>query len=122
MSYILIRILQSVVLFFCSGLFRGLRSCNIAGTIGELRWSGNLVAFMDTMLQIALVSKDTRLLFVPTSLDEVVIDCKEHREIIGKLAENETVPVYYFKDSNIIKYVTIFYKAKIFVIKIIILT
>lgn len=58
---------------------------------------------MDTVLQMALVHRDTRLLYVPTGVDTVVINYKEFRETVENLAEDETVPVYYFKDANIIK-------------------
>lgn len=85
------------------GLFRGVQFCHVTGTVGQIRWNNNYVTFMDSMLQILVTQMDSRLLFVPVSIEKVIINYKRHQEIVEKLTENETVPVYFLKNLNIVK-------------------
>jgi fatty acid synthase len=63
-----------------------------AGRSGNIRWCNNWVAFMDNMLQTDILSEDTRGLFVPTSLQKLTIDTKQHIAILHSLAaENNEV-------------------------------
>ncbi|KAF5284901.1 hypothetical protein FQA39_LY16856 [Lamprigera yunnana] len=80
-----------------SGLFNGIKSCNLSATKGIIEWNGNWTAFMDNMLQMKILGTDTRNLYVPTSIDEVSIDVNIHRKMQNK------IPVYVNKDADIIK-------------------
>jgi len=54
--------------------------------MGKIRWCNNWVAFMDNMLQTHILSEDTRGLFVPTSLQKLTIDTKQHNSLLQSLA------------------------------------
>ncbi|XP_011313294.1 fatty acid synthase [Fopius arisanus] len=72
-----------------SGLFRAIKSANLDGTKGTIRWNSNWVAFMDNMLQMRLLGLDTRNLLVPTRIQKLVIDTKEHSRQIRSLPYDE---------------------------------
>lgn len=61
----------------------------ITGTIGRITWVNNFVAFMDTMLQMQILQEDTRGLFVPTSIQKLVINTKKHFGVIQKLEKEK---------------------------------
>lgn len=54
-------------------------------TQGEIKWSNDWVAFMDNMLQIKILAVDTRQLYVPTSIAQLVIDPEMHLKKIESL-------------------------------------
>ncbi|KAL1110578.1 hypothetical protein AAG570_008106 [Ranatra chinensis] len=83
------------------GLFRGLAKADEAGVNGRIQWRNNWVPFMDNMLQMILLSGDTRGLFVPTYIERVVIDPKKHTNIVNSLPD-DTVPVYANKEMELI--------------------
>lgn len=54
---------------------------------------------MDNMLQLQILQFDTRGLFVPTSLQKLVIDVSEHINMLSSLdEENPEYPVYVYKE------------------------
>ncbi|KMQ81824.1 fatty acid synthase [Lasius niger] len=61
-----------------SGWFRGLKSASISGNKGHIAWESNWVTFMDTMLQLHILGYDTRDLYVPTSIQKLVINPALH--------------------------------------------
>jgi len=61
-----------------SGWFRGLKSASISGKNGHVIWRNNWVSFMDTMLQMQIITYDTRDLYVPTSIQKLVINPMLH--------------------------------------------
>jgi len=61
-----------------SGEFRGLKSASVSGKKGHIIWRNNWVTFMDTMLQMHIIGYDTRDLYVPTSIQKLVIDPMLH--------------------------------------------
>ncbi|CAH2232242.1 jg2964 [Pararge aegeria aegeria] len=72
------------------GIFRSIIGSNIEGTRGRLAWSNNWVAFMDCMLQMRIVSQDTRGLFVPTRIQKLCIDANMHYDAISKMNPDST--------------------------------
>jgi hypothetical protein len=69
--------------------------CSAAGQAGKIHWRNNWVAFMDNMLQLDILSEDTRGLFVPTSLEKLTINAKQHVAVVQALAaESEEVGEY----------------------------
>lgn len=72
-----------------SGLFRSIKSATFDGTKGTIRWNSNWVAFMDNMLQMKLLGLDTRGLLVPTRIQKLVIDTKEHSRQIRSMPFDE---------------------------------
>uniref|UniRef100_A0A8D8UL46 Fatty acid synthase n=1 Tax=Cacopsylla melanoneura TaxID=428564 RepID=A0A8D8UL46_9HEMI len=86
------------------GLFRSLNVADASGTQGRIRWHNNWVAFMDNMLQLQILQYDTRGLFVPTSLQRLVIDVSEHINLLSTLdEENPEYPVFMYKEVEMIK-------------------
>jgi len=61
-----------------SGWFRGLKSVSISGKKGHIIWRNNWVTFMDTMLQMHIIGYDTRDLYVPTSIQKLVVNPMLH--------------------------------------------
>ncbi|XP_011700359.1 PREDICTED: fatty acid synthase-like, partial [Wasmannia auropunctata] len=61
-----------------SGLFRGLKSASISGKKGHIIWRNNWVTFMDNMLQMHIIGYDTRNLYIPTSIQKLVINPMLH--------------------------------------------
>lgn len=56
------------------------------------------------MLQIKILQLDTRLLYVPTNIKKLTIDAKKHLQYVESFGENPVLPVYVYKDADIIRY------------------
>ncbi|XP_067206011.1 fatty acid synthase-like [Linepithema humile] len=77
-----------------AGMFRGLKSLSTTGKQGHIAWLYNWVTFMDNMLQIKILARDTRNLHVPTGIQKLVIDTKFHiQQIRNAAANNYQLPV-----------------------------
>ncbi|XP_050299271.1 fatty acid synthase-like isoform X2 [Anthonomus grandis grandis] len=89
------------------GLFKKIIQCNQAATRGKIQWCDNWIAFMDNMLQMQILSEDTRLLFVPTKISKLTIDPDRHWEQINLLKKGQDVtvdlPVEVYHNSGIIR-------------------
>lgn len=72
-----------------SGLFRSLHSASISGKKGHVEWKNNWVAFLDNILQMKILTLDTRGLFVPTGIRKLIIDTKAHQQYLQSLKTNE---------------------------------
>ncbi|XP_063382180.1 fatty acid synthase-like [Cydia fagiglandana] len=79
-------------------LFRGIKSSDARGTRGELKWEGNWISFMDTIIQYSLIGIDKRILYLPTRLQRVVIDPAAQREAATK----DVVSVQLYRNLNVI--------------------
>ncbi|XP_050353705.1 fatty acid synthase-like [Nymphalis io] len=77
-----------------SGLFRGVLGCNVEGTHGRLAWDENWVTFMDCLLQMKIISEDTRGLFVPTMIERLSIDGHMHYDALSKMNKNQANPSF----------------------------
>lgn len=86
------------------GLFRGIDSYQISKGAGKIKWEGNWIAFIDNMLQTSILQEDSRLLYVPTTIQKVLIDAKKHIQYAGEFGENPLLPVTTSKNSGIIRY------------------
>ncbi|XP_032690865.1 fatty acid synthase-like [Odontomachus brunneus] len=73
-----------------AGLFRCLKSLSVSASRGHIAWMNDWVAFMDNMLQIKILEKDTRSLYVPTGIEKLVIDPKLHMQYL-KNATSEDI-------------------------------
>lgn len=70
-----------------TGPFCALKSSSLKATRGHIAWMKNWAVFMDNMLQLKMLSFDTRSLYVPTGIRKMVINTKFHNEIIRHLTE-----------------------------------
>ncbi|KAJ3652395.1 hypothetical protein Zmor_018364 [Zophobas morio] len=87
-----------------SGFFKAIKQCNVDISIGLVKWENNWSAFMDNMIQMKILSSDTRLLYIPVGINKIIIDPLKHVEIAKSQDEQECIlPVYLNEDSNMIK-------------------
>lgn len=86
-----------------SGVFRGVKQTDNKGIAGELEWIGNWITFIDTMLQFSILGRNTRELYLPTRMQRVLIDPRKHRQVVESVQEGAGVPVYMYRDIDIIK-------------------
>ncbi|XP_076656220.1 fatty acid synthase-like [Halictus rubicundus] len=85
-----------------TGEFQGIESANNRGGNGKLLWT-NWISFMDTMLQITILQKDTRSLHLPTRIQYVAINPVAHMEQVNDLGEDQALPVYCYKNIDVVK-------------------
>nr|XP_050849711.1 fatty acid synthase-like [Vespula vulgaris] len=86
-----------------SGLFQSMRSASVSGNKGHIEWKKNWTAFMDNILQMKILSLDTRGLFVPIGIRKVVIDTKAHQQYLRNLPTDEQyISVRLYKDLDVI--------------------
>ncbi|XP_017769936.1 PREDICTED: fatty acid synthase-like [Nicrophorus vespilloides] len=81
------------------GHFKALHE--VCGNNGLIEWTGNWITFLDNMLQLFIVQKDSRSLYVPTGLDRLVIDAKAHVAEAETLGEQQLIPVELALDGKI---------------------
>jgi len=89
--------------------FRGLKSASISGKNGHIIWRNNWVTFMDTMLQMQIIRYDTRDLYVPTSIQKLVINPMLHNLKLRNAADGveDTTNMDKCKSSSIKKLRTV---------------
>ncbi|KAJ8943746.1 hypothetical protein NQ318_011957 [Aromia moschata] len=85
------------------GIFRGISESDNRGFSGKLKWENNWISFIDTMLQFSILGLDTRELYLPTRLQRILINPKEHLQFVQDLPEGEHVPVYMYRNIGVIK-------------------
>jgi fatty acid synthase len=71
--------------------FQGIRTASNNGIEGELLWAqggGQWVTFLDTMLQMFILSHSTRNLRLPTRIRSLTIDVEQHSTSLIDLEEN----------------------------------
>ena len=56
--------------------FQGLQEALSDGSVGQIKWLGNWISFTDSMLQMAILGKKERGLFLPTFIDYFKCDVK----------------------------------------------
>ena len=56
---------------------------------GKIRWSKNWVTFMDSIIHAWLFLNDTRDLYIPTQIQKLTIDMKQHIAYLQSLDVNE---------------------------------
>ncbi|VVC29836.1 Hypothetical protein CINCED_3A014905 [Cinara cedri] len=83
--------------------FRGVKESDNKGISGKLEWTGNWVTFIDTMLQFSILGLKVKELYLPTRMQRVILDPVKHLEFIESLDENSPVPVYMYRDIDVIK-------------------
>ncbi|XP_067207292.1 fatty acid synthase-like [Linepithema humile] len=88
-----------------SGAFCGLYSASISGSKGHITWTGNWVTFMDNMLQMSIIGKDTRDLYIPTSIEKLVINPALHASKLRDMTseKDKQMPIRLYKEMDVIK-------------------
>ncbi|XP_043471863.1 fatty acid synthase [Leptopilina heterotoma] len=85
------------------GIFQGIKSSDNRAITGNLAWNNDWISYMDTMLQFAILGKNTRDLFLPTRLQYAAINPERHMQLVEKLQENENIPVHHYSNVGIVK-------------------
>ena len=65
-----------------NGVFKSVVEARSDGLKGKVRWDMNWVAFMDCLLQIVIIGKDTRSLVLPTGIQKLTIDTSKHSAMV----------------------------------------
>lgn len=84
-------------------IFQGIKSCDNYGIVGELYWFNQWIPYIDTMLQLSIVSSSHKLMYLPSRLQYAAINPVLHKRLVEELPEDGGLPVYYYKNINIIK-------------------
>ncbi len=83
------------------GAFKSVVEAKSNGLSGKVKWDGNWVAFMDCLMQIYIIGRDTRNLLLPTGIQKMVINPKLHQEMINDTKlENPAFDVTLCKNLN----------------------
>ena len=61
----------------------------ITGERGEIQWTGDWISFIDTMMQMTLLSKQETSLQLPTELAKIAINPERHYAGLWKWTKNE---------------------------------
>ncbi|KAJ4448693.1 hypothetical protein ANN_00083 [Periplaneta americana] len=92
------------------GIFRSIVSADCSGRVGNIRWNNNWVAFMDSMMQMQLLHKDTRALAVPTFIQKLSVDGKKHSAVLSAIMDQNNdeekdilLPVHFYEDVNVVQ-------------------
>lgn len=72
-----------------SGLFQSVHEARADGLCGKIKWNMNWVSFMDCILQLNILQKDSRSLILPTRIQKMRINSREHMALAGKMAEDD---------------------------------
>ncbi|KAI4472195.1 fatty acid synthase [Holotrichia oblita] len=84
------------------GEFRGVTEADNEGNVGKLKWTGNWISYMDTMLQFSILGQNTKELYLPTRLHKAVINPQAQNVVEGG-DDHQLVPVYMYRDIGVIK-------------------
>ena len=68
-----------------SGAFRSVSEARGDGLYGRVKWDLNWIAFMDCLLQINILGKDSRSLILPTRIQKMRINAKDHMQMTASL-------------------------------------
>lgn len=71
------------------GLFKSLTEARADGLCGKVKWNMNWVAFMDCVLQMNILQKDSRSLVLPTRIQRLRINSKEHMAAASKMGNED---------------------------------
>lgn len=84
--------------------FKAMNSFCCSNSTGRVQWNGYWDAFMDAMTHSFVISKETRKLHLPTSVQKVRINAVEHMNYLQSMEQRKRklFDVKYKKDSNTI--------------------
>ena len=79
--------------------FQGLKEANEDGRKGTIKWSGSWISFADSMLQLAILGKKTRGLFLPVRFQAVRCD---PRIFLKSVEETPEMPIVFDPRINVV--------------------
>ncbi|XP_044001648.1 fatty acid synthase-like [Aphidius gifuensis] len=75
--------------YYYTGVFQGIKSCSINKTCGKFIWNNNWITFLDSLIQLKILSVNTENLIIPSSIEKLVIDVKAHEDDICNLSDDD---------------------------------
>lgn len=76
--------------YMYAGEFLGVHTARADGRCGRIEWKkDNWVTFMDAMLQVGILSKDSRSLQLPTGIREIKINAADHLSYLKALRDGD---------------------------------
>ncbi|XP_029176907.1 fatty acid synthase-like [Nylanderia fulva] len=85
-----------------SDIFEGIKSCNCDKTIGELYWFNEWSSYIDSMFQFTVLFDERKLVYI-SGIRYVAIDPVLHKQLVDELPKHSGLPVYYYKNIDVIK-------------------
>ncbi|XP_076272609.1 fatty acid synthase 1 [Rhynchophorus ferrugineus] len=85
------------------GIFKGITESDNRGISGKLRWNNSWISYIDTMLQFAILGDNTRELALPTRIQRVFINPKQHLEEIKNISGEPDVEVNMYRHIGVVK-------------------
>lgn len=84
------------------GIFKSVQQARVDGSHGKIKWvDNNWPAFMDCLLQMSIISNDSRALYLPTSIRKMRINTQQHYEMLDNMDGNAPVfDVQVFKELD----------------------
>ena len=79
--------------------FQGLKEATEDGRKGTIKWSGSWISFADAMLQLAIIGKKTRGLFLPVRFQAVRCD---PRILLKAVEETPDMPIVFDHRINVV--------------------
>ncbi|GBN00720.1 Fatty acid synthase [Araneus ventricosus] len=81
--------------------FQGLVKADLEGNKGLLKWTGDWVVFLDTMLQVSILGSPKRALCLPTRIQNIKIDPILQKTVVNSaLKEYNGLPVFHEKNTK----------------------
>lgn len=68
-------------------LFRTITECRYDGMDAQIKWKNNWMAFLDCLLQVQVLMRDTRMLVLPTKFRKMIINPKVQRQLLSQSPE-----------------------------------
>lgn len=85
-----------------SGLFNSIQEISGDGNYAKIKWEDNWMAYMDSLLQMTVVRKHTKLLTLPKSIRKMVIDPEVTLQMVKDAkAESDDVIIEAVIDENL---------------------
>lgn len=69
-------------------IFQGVEKARGDGSRAIIKWNDNWPAFLDNMLQISILAKDSRSLYLPTRIRRIRIDSEKQKAILNNSGES----------------------------------
>ncbi|XP_072763346.1 fatty acid synthase-like [Anoplolepis gracilipes] len=85
-----------------NGIFEGLKFCDNNNTVGELYWFNEWTSYIDNMFQFREFYCARRLVYI-SRIRHITIDPVLHKRLVDELSKDDGLPVYYYKNVNVIK-------------------
>lgn len=87
-----------------SGDFKSIMDCRIDALSATIEWKNDYVPFMDCLLQVFLMGKDSRSLYLPVSIDSIKLDHHLHEaEIQSSTTDKTLIKAVRSKTMNLIR-------------------